>query len=169
VRLNCAAIPLDLLESELFGHEKGCVHRSHSQKIGRSKWLTTGRCFFDEVGDIPPRCNPNCLRVLQEQEFERLGSGRLTRERSTRAATNRDLEEWWHGMSSAAICTTVLMSSQSLCRPYATARMNTGTRETTLSTRSGRPNGKQIESIPPRQWQHSSHTPGPEIYVSYRT
>jgi hypothetical protein len=76
VRLNCAAIPLDLLESELFGYEKGAFTGAIAQKIGRFELADKGTLFLDEVGDIPPALQPKLLRVLQEQEFERLGSTR---------------------------------------------------------------------------------------------
>jgi len=94
VRLNCAAIPLDLLESELFGHEKGAFTGAIAQKIGRFELADKGTLFLDEVGDIPPALQPKLLRVLQEQEFERLGSTR-THQVNVRlvAATNRNLME----------------------------------------------------------------------------
>jgi len=94
VKLNCAAIPTGLLESELFGHEKGAFTGAISQKVGRMELADQGTLFLDEVGDIPPEIQPKLLRALQEREFERLGSIH-TRKVNVRliAATNRDLEK----------------------------------------------------------------------------
>jgi formate hydrogenlyase transcriptional activator len=93
VKLNCAAIPTGLLESELFGHEKGAFTGAITQKIGRLELADQGTLFLDEVGDIPLEVQPKLLRALQEREFERLGSTH-TRKVNVRlvAATNRDLE-----------------------------------------------------------------------------
>jgi len=94
VKLNCAAIPTGLLESELFGHEKGAFTGAITQKIGRLELADQGTLFLDEVGDIPIEIQPKLLRALQEREFERLGSTQ-TRKANVRlvAATNRDLEK----------------------------------------------------------------------------
>jgi formate hydrogenlyase transcriptional activator len=92
VKLNCAAIPTGLLESELFGHEKGAFTGAISQKVGRFELANGGTLFLDEVGDIPPELQPKLLRVLQEQEFERLGGTKTIRVNVRLvAATNRDL------------------------------------------------------------------------------
>src|SRR6201988_2707928 len=94
VKLNCAAIPTGLLESELFGHEKGAFTGAITQKMGRLELADQGTLFLDEVGDIPIEIQPKLLRALQEREFERLGSTH-TRKVNVRlvAATNRDLEK----------------------------------------------------------------------------
>jgi formate hydrogenlyase transcriptional activator len=94
VKMNCAAIPTGLLESELFGHEKGAFTGAIAQKIGRLELADQGTLFLDEVGDIPPEIQPKLLRALQEREFERLGSTH-TRKVNVRlvAATNRDLQK----------------------------------------------------------------------------
>lgn len=94
VKLNCAAIPTGLLESELFGHEKGAFTGAISQRIGRLELADQGTLFLDEVGDVPTEIQPKLLRVLQEREFERLGSAH-TKKVNVRliAATNRNLEQ----------------------------------------------------------------------------
>src|SRR6201987_3832586 len=92
VRMNCAAIPSGLLESELFGHEKGAFTGAFAQRIGRLELANNGTLFLDEIGDLPLDPQPKLLRVVQERELERLGSTRtiLTNVRRI-AATNRDL------------------------------------------------------------------------------
>src|SRR5947199_6411152 len=94
VKVNCAAIPLGLLESELFGHEKGSFTGAIAQRLGRFELADKGTLFLDEIGDIPQELQPKLLRVLQEREFERLGSTRTQRvDVRVVAATNRNLEE----------------------------------------------------------------------------
>src|SRR6202451_204414 len=94
VKLNCAAIPSGLLESELFGHERGAFTGAITQKVGRLELADQGSLFLDEIGDIPLELQPKLLRLLQEREFERLGSNRTKRvDVRVVSATHRNLEE----------------------------------------------------------------------------
>src|SRR5271154_7065281 len=94
VALNCAAIPSALLESELFGHERGAFTGAVAQTMGRFQQADNGTLFLDEIGDLPLELQPKLLRALQEQEFERLGCGRTIRVNvRVVAATNQDLAQ----------------------------------------------------------------------------
>src|SRR5579872_6991418 len=94
VKLNCAAIPAALLESELFGHERGAFTGAVAQTMGRFQQADNGTLFLDEIGDLPLELQPKLLRALQEQEFERLGCGRTIRVNvRVVAATNQDLAQ----------------------------------------------------------------------------
>lgn len=104
VRVNCAAIPSGLLESELFVHEKGAFTGAIARKIGRFELAHGGTLFLDGIGDIPLELQPKLLRVLQEQEFERLGSTQTTRVNvRVVAVTSRELPQWWQTGNSEMI------------------------------------------------------------------
>ncbi len=94
VKVNCAALPEHLLEDELFGHEKGAFTDAHTQRIGRFEWAHTGTLFLDEIGEVPLSVQVKLLRVLQEREFERIGSSKTIKvDVRIVAATNRDLHK----------------------------------------------------------------------------
>ena len=107
VKVNCAAIPTELLESELFGHEKGSFTGATGARRGKFELADGGTIFLDEVGDLHGASQAKLLRVLQEGEFHRVG-GEQTIRVSVRvvSATNRDLARWWRRRSSARICIT---------------------------------------------------------------
>ena len=149
-KLNCAAIPLDLVESELFGHEKGAFTGAIAQKIGRFEMADKGTLFLDEVGDIPWALQPKLLRVLQEQEFERLGSGR-THKVDVRlvAATNRDLVKMVARGQFRSDLYYRLNVFPILLPPLRERREDIPALVTHFVTMFSRRMGRQVDSIPP--------------------
>ena len=149
-KLNCAAIPFDLLESELFGHEKGAFTGAIAQKVGRFERADKGTLFLDEVGDIPLALQPKLLRVLQEQEFERLG-GTRTHQVDVRlvAATNRDLAEMVKRSEFRSDLYYRLNVFPILLPPLRARREDIPALVAHFVEIYGRRMGKQIEHIPP--------------------
>jgi formate hydrogenlyase transcriptional activator len=150
IKLNCAAIPLDLLESELFGHERGAFTGAIAQRIGRFELAHKGTLFLDEVGDIPLSLQPKLLRVLQEQEFERLG-GTRTHQVDVRlvAATNRDLTEMVKRGEFRSDLYYRLNVFPVLLPPLRARREDIPVLVTHFAEIFGRRVGRQIDQIPP--------------------
>ena len=119
VKVNCAAIPASLLESELFGHEKGAFTGAAGQRIGRFELAHQGTLFLDEIGEMPLELQPKLLRAIQDHEFERVGGNRTIRtDARFVAATNRDLKQMVEENDSAPTSTTGSTSFQSMSRPF---------------------------------------------------
>jgi formate hydrogenlyase transcriptional activator len=163
IKLNCAAIPLDLLESELFGHEKGAFTGAIAQKVGRFELADKGTLFLDEVGDLPLALQPKLLRVLQEQEFERLGSAR-THSVDIRlvTATNRDLAEMVQRGEFRSDLYYRLNVFPLMLPPLRARREDIPALVTHFAETLGRRLGREIEYIPPETMSalSSYHWPG---------
>jgi len=163
VKVNCAAIPLDLLESELFGHERGAFTGAIAQKIGRFQVADKGTLFLDEVGDIPQALQPKLLRVLQDQEFERLGSTRTQRvDVRLVAATNRDLTELVKRAEFRSDLYYRLNVFPLMLPPLRARREDIPAMVTHFVETFGRQLGRQIKHIPPETMSAlcSYHWPG---------
>ena len=171
VKLNCAAIPTGLLESELFGHEKGAFTGAITRRLGRFELAHQGTLFLDEVGDIPPELQPKLLRVLQEQEFERLGSTRTVQVNVRLvAASNRDLSQM---VADGHLPQRPLLSPERVsgrAAPVARAPRRHSAARPTISRRSSRGAwAGELKPFQPRPWTPSWSTPGPETSASWRT
>ena len=151
VKVNCAALQENLLESELFGHEKGAFTGADKQRIGRFEQADGGTLFLDEIGDMSPSTQAKILRVLQEHEFERLGGTRTLRvDVRLIAATNRDLAgDGADAASSARTSTTASTSCRSRCRRCASARTTSCRWPTRSSAGSPRELKKKIDGLDP--------------------
>jgi formate hydrogenlyase transcriptional activator len=162
VKLNCAAMPVDLLESELFGHEKGAFTGAIAQRVGRFELADKGTLFLDEVGDMPLALQPKLLRVLQEKEFERLGSTRTQRvDVRLVAATNRDLAEMVKQGEFRSDLYYRLNVFPILLPPLRARREDIPTLVTHFADIFGRRVGRQIKHIPPETMSALSSYPWP--------
>ena len=169
VKLNCAAIPTGLLESELFGHERGTFTGAIAQKIGRLELADRGSLFLDEVGDIPVEIQPKLLRALQEREFERLGSNR-TQQVDVRlvAATNRDLEQMMENREFRSDLYYRLNVFPIRIPPLRERPEDIPLLVRYFTQKYGRLMHKKIESIPTTAMRNSRFGIGRETFVSWK-
>ena len=167
--LNCAAIPENLLESELFGHEKGAFTGADRRRIGKFEQCSGGTIFLDEIGDMPLASQAKILRLLQEQAFERVGGNETVRtDVRVIAATHRDLEAWSAGGNSARTCITGWACSPSAYPPCGSGATTCRRSPPITSAGSTASWGGRSGRSRPRRWSGSAATPGRGTSASSR-
>jgi formate hydrogenlyase transcriptional activator len=169
VKINCAAIPIGLLESELFGHERGAFTGAIAQKVGRFELADKGTIFLDEVGDIPLELQPKLLRVLQEHEFERLGATRTVRvDARVVAATNADLSRLVAERKFRSDLFYRLNVFRFKFRRCEIAAKTSHCWSATSSRNSAAVSTKSFSMFRPKPWTRWSAIPGREIFANWK-